>query len=158
MDENENLEGPDLPSEQPEQDLSKFPPWEYCERKNPKWGEVTKKGLVVGRGPRQRIVPPDEVYKLAEIGMDNRSIAEWFMINEDTLVYNFKPFLTKARAGLKRRLRAVQLKVALDGNPTMLIWLGRNILGQSENPYANIDNEPLPWTTDATTSQPETDQ
>jgi hypothetical protein len=90
-------------------------------------------------------VPPDEVYKLAEIGMDNRSIAEWFMINEDTLVYNFQPFLTKARAGLKRRLRAVQLKVALSGNPTMLIWLGRNLLGQSENPVNTDDDKILPW-------------
>jgi len=58
-------EEPNLPSEQPEQDLDKYPRWEYPERRDPKWGEVTKKGLIIGRGARQKIVPPDEVYKLA---------------------------------------------------------------------------------------------
>jgi hypothetical protein len=136
---------PLLPSEPPEQDLSRFPNWEYSERKNPRWGEVTKKGLIIGRGPRQRVIPPDEVYKLAEIGCNDREIAEWFMIDENTLRYNFSAFMTKARAGLKRRLRAVQLDVALKGNAVMLIWLGKNLLGQSDNPVNSLDNESLPW-------------
>ena len=68
------------------------------------------------------------------------------MIDENTLRYNFSVFLTKSRSGLKRRLRAVQLDVALKGNPTMLIWLGKNLLGQTDNPYSSDAHEPLPWT------------
>lgn len=148
MDENELIEGPDLPSEAPEQDLTKYPKWEYKARKDPRWGEITKQGLVVGRGATQRVVPPDEVYKLAEIGCTDREIAEWFMIKEDTLRYNFADYLTKGRSGMKRRLRAVQLSTALAGNATLLIWLGKQYLGQTDNPYATVDNDPLPWTDD----------
>jgi hypothetical protein len=138
-------EGPILPSEPPIQDTDKYPTWEYPERRDPKWGEVTKKGLIVGRGPRQRVVPPDDVYRLATMGCPDREIAEWFDISESTLRYNFSSYLTKARAQLKQRLRQSQLRVAMEGNPTMLIWLGKNILGQSENPYETEANAPLPW-------------
>lgn len=144
----QNIELKDLPAEEPDQDLTKFPKWEYKARKDPKWGQVTKQGLVVGRGATQRVVPPDEVYKLAEIGCTDREIAEWFMIKEDTLRYNFADYLTKGRAGMKRRLRAVQLSTALSGNATLLIWLGKNLLGQSDNPYNTDTNEALPWCDD----------
>jgi hypothetical protein len=129
--------------EEPHQDLTKYPKWEYPQRKDPKWGEVTKQGLIVGR--EKRVVPPDEVYKLAELGCTNKEIAEWFMIKEDTLNYNFCDYLTKARAGMKRRLRAVQLQTALAGNATLLIWLGKQYLGQSDTPANSQDQEALPW-------------
>jgi hypothetical protein len=138
----------ELPQEEPEQDLSKYPKWEAPKRKEPRYGEVTKKGLIVGRGATQRVVPPDEVWRLAEIGMTDREISDWFMIKEDTLRYNFADYLTKGRAGMKRRLRAVQLSTALAGNATLLIWLGKNLLGQSDNPTNTEDNQPLPWTDD----------
>jgi hypothetical protein len=136
-----------LPSEQPEQGVD-YPKWEYEERKDPKWGEVTRKGLVIGRGKSQRVVPPDEVYKLATMGCPDREIAEWFGVNEDTLRYNFKSYLTKARAHLKQRLRQAQLRTAIEGNPTMLVWLGKNMLGQSDTPVNTDDVKPLPWTDD----------
>lgn len=148
MDENiENLtpEDADLPSEEPKQDLTKYPKWEYKERKDPRWGTVTRDGLVVGRGKTQKVVPPDDVYKLAEIGCTDREIAEWFQIKEDTLRYNFADYLTKGRAGMKRRLRAVQLSTALAGNATLLIWLGKQYLGQSDQPTNTDDDKILPW-------------
>jgi hypothetical protein len=141
----ENQELPELPSEEPHQDLTKVPKWEYKERRDPKWGQVTKDGLVVGRGKTQRVVPPDEVWKLAEIGMTDREIAEWFMIKEDTLRYNFAEYLTKGRAGMKRRLRAVQISTALGGNATLLIWLGKQYLGQTDSPIMANDDKVLPW-------------
>jgi hypothetical protein len=156
MDNQEDIlasEESNLPSEAPEQDLTKYPRWEYKERKDPKWGEVTKQGLIVGRGKTQRVVPPDEVYKLSEIGCTDREIAEWFMIKEDTLRYNFAEYLTKGRAGMKRRLRAVQLSTALAGNATLLIWLGKQYLGQTDSPINSDDDKPLPWRdTDESTS------
>lgn len=141
-------QGEPLKSEDPIQDLEHYPKWEYPERRDPKWGEVTKRGLVVGRGKTQRVVPPDEVYKLAAMGCPDREIAEWFDVSESTLRYNFSSYLTKARAHLKQRLRQAQLRTAFEGNPTMLVWLGKNILGQTDNPINTEDNKPLPWSDD----------
>ena len=67
------------------------------------------------------------------------------MIKEDTLRYNFADYLTKGRAGMKRRLRSVQLTTALGGNATLLIWLGKQYLGQSDNPGNSDDQQALPW-------------
>jgi hypothetical protein len=133
-----------LPSEEPIQ-REDMPKWLYQERRDPKWVEVTKQGLVIGRGKNQRVVPPDDVYKLATMGCPDREIAEWFDVNEDTLRYNFKSYLTKARAHLKQRLRQAQIRTAMEGNPTMLVWLGKNMLGQSDNPYNSEEDKPLPW-------------
>jgi hypothetical protein len=110
--------------------------------------EATFKGREVGRGENKKIIDPEEVQKLASIGMKNSEIAEWFGIDDSTLGYNFKQELLKGKLNLNQSLRRAQIKLALSGNATMLIWLGRNILGQSENPFNSEANEPLPWTDD----------
>jgi len=119
--------------------------WEYKPRQNPKWGTVTRDGLIVGRGANKRVVPPDEVWKLAALGATMEEMSDWFQINRETLKYNFSDYIAKGRAELKRRLRAAQIRVAMDGNATMLIWLGKNILQQSDNPVNTDANAPLPW-------------
>jgi hypothetical protein len=104
-------------------------------------------GFEVGRGMRRRIVMPEDVYKLAAIGCTDSDIARWFDIAESTLKYNFSEILQKGREDLKQSLRMAQLKLALNGNAVMLIWLGKNLLGQSDNPGAN-NEQPLPWQDD----------
>ena len=111
-----------------------------------KWAEKTVKGIVVGRN--KIIVPPEEVEHQASLGCTDREIAAYFDVHENTLRYNFKEFLTKGRHTLKPSLRQAQLRVALDGNPTMLIWLGKNMLSQNDNGTASDDKRPLPWTDD----------
>lgn len=108
--------------------------------------EVT--GYEVGRGMTKRVVFDEDVYKLAAMGCSNAEIARWFSIDENTLTYNFSEILAKGREQLKQSLRRAQIKLALSGNATMLIWLGKNILGQSENPVDSEANQPLPWTDD----------
>jgi hypothetical protein len=120
--------------------------WEYRERQSPRWGIVTREGLIVGRGRNQRVVPPDDVYKLAAFGCTDREMAQWFQIKEDTLRYNFAEYIEKGRADLKHRLRSAQVKLAIGGNATMLIWLGKQYLGQSDTPTGSEQNQPLPWT------------
>ena len=51
------------------------------------------------------------------------------LYQEDYLPHQWE-FLTKGRANLKKRLRKAQLDAALSGNSTMLIWLGKQMLGQ----------------------------
>ena len=110
-----------------------------------KEGDKTVTGVVVGRD--KKIIPPEEVMKLAQIGCKDKEIADWFGIDSNTLRYNFSVELLKGRESLKHSLRRAQISVALNGNPTMLIWLGKNMLGQSEQPIDSESNQILPWTT-----------
>lgn len=105
--------------------------------------EITKPAIIVGRNNIP--VPPDEVELMAKIGCTDSEIADHFNIKDDTLRRNFADYLTKGRSELKQRLRKAQLKLALGGNATMLIWLGKNILGQSDSPQSNSKGV-LPWT------------
>lgn len=114
-------------------------------RKDPKWGTITKEGLVVGTGKNRKVVPPDEVEALARLHCTYKEMAEFFGINVETLKYNFSDIIAKGKSETKQALRKAQIKLALSGNATMLIWLGKNILEQSENPQATSDSTILPW-------------
>jgi hypothetical protein len=149
----EQLVGPDLPCEAPEQ--QEPVKWEYRPRKNPKWGEVTKKGLVVGRGPNQKVVDPDEVYRLSGMGCTMEEMAHFFGIDRETLKYNFLPYIQRSESELYMKIRKKQIEVALDGNPTMLIWLGKNMLGQSDNPVNTDANRILPWSDNGEGNKPD---
>lgn len=111
------------------------------------WAEVVKLGIVVGRN--KTAVPPDEVEHQASLGCTDREIARYFGVNEETLRRHFVEYLIKGRHNLKTSLRQAQLRVALDGNATMLIWLGKNILAQQESGLPADDVRALPWTDDA---------
>ena len=117
-------------------------------KKLKKMVEATFTGIEVGRGENKKVIDPKEVEKLAALGMKNSEIADWFGIDDSTLNYNFKQNLTKGRLQLNQSLRQAQIRLALSGNATMLIWLGKNILGQSENPADSDANTPLPWDDD----------
>jgi hypothetical protein len=113
-------------------------------RKTRKLGTKEVEGVIVGRD--KKVIPPSEVFKLAAIGCKDIEIADWLGIAEDTLRYNFAVELLKGRENLKQSLRQAQIRLAISGNATMLIWLGKNILGQSDNPIDSEANAPLPWT------------
>ena len=106
----------------------------------------TVEGIVVGRD--KTVIPPEEVYKLAQIGCKDTEIADWFGIDGNTLRYNFSAELTKGRIALNMSLRRAQINTALAGNPTMLVWCGKQYLGQSDAPIDTDANQILPWVQD----------
>lgn len=131
-------------------------------RKDPKWGVMEKEGLIIGRGDNKKVIPPDEVLKLARLWCSYQEIADWFQLPVETLKYNFRDLIAKGRSETKQSLRRAQIDLALKGNATMQIWLGKNILGQSENPLSTDTNQVLPWveaeeTTDETNEATTTD-
>lgn len=68
----------------------------------------------------------------AAAGCTKEEVAARLGISADTIDRNFRHILEN---GIQRRnasLRARQLGLAMAGNPTMLIWLGKQCLGQSE--------------------------
>lgn len=129
----------------PEQ-TGEYPRWEFKPRQNPKWGEVTKQGLIVGRGSNRRVVPPDEVYKLAALGCTIEEMSDFFQVNRETLKYNFSDYILKGKAELKWRLRSAMLRNAINNNNAAVqIFLAKNILGMSDSPMDAEANQPLPW-------------
>ena len=107
---------------------------DYPKRQYKKEGEMTKKGYVVGRGTNKKVIPPEEVEKLAALWCTYNEMADWFEIPVETLKYNFRDEIAKGRSKTKQALRRAQIGLALNGNVAMLIWLGKNILGQSDKP------------------------
>ncbi len=98
-------------------------------------------------------IDPKEVERLAAIGCKNEEIADWFSCSTDTIENRFSGELTKGRAHIRMSLRRWQLDAAKAGNPTMLIWLGKQMLKQSdqidlqvsqkERPLKDVPNEEL---------------
>ena len=114
-------------------------------RKGVRKGIKEVEGHLVGRGDNQTVVPPEEVEKLAKLGCSLEEMSDWFGVPVNTIKYNFSSQIAKGRAETKQALRRAQIKLALQGNATMLIWLGKNMLGQSETGNSVGENEPLPW-------------
>jgi len=116
--------------------------------KNIKYGEKTVVGRVIGRS--KTVIPEEQVSELAKLHCTNQEMADFFDVPLQTFVDNFRDIITKGRLETKQRLRAAQLKLALNGDRTMLIWLGRNILSQSDNPINKDSTQVLPWLDEAT--------
>lgn len=72
------------------------------------------------------------VEKLAGIGCPNKEIASIVGCSVDTLDRHFADVITKGRENGKTRIRQKQIQMALNGNVAMLIWIGKNWLGQTD--------------------------
>ena len=82
--------------------------------------------------PKKYDIDTEQVEKLASYGCSNTEIADFFGCTEGLIRKSYSEFLTKGRSKGKIRLRQLQHKCAEDGNVTMLIWLGKQRLGQSD--------------------------
>jgi len=116
----------------------------------PKPKQLTEKvvlGLPVGRD--KKIVPPDEVYKLAALGCKHIEIADWFGVSEDAISRNFAAELIKGRSAVKISLRRAMLNNACQNmSAAVQIFLSKNLLGMSDSPMDSDANTPLPWSDD----------
>ena len=106
--------------------------------------EGTILGKVVGRD--KKIIPPDEVEKLAALGCKDTEIGNFFGIDGNTLRYNFSVELIKGRENLKISLRRAMLNNACQHmNAAVQIFLAKNLLGMTDNGQTGEDKQPLPW-------------
>jgi len=112
--------------------------------KNVKYGEKTVRGRMIGRA--KTVIPEEQVLELSKLHCTSKEMAEFFEVPLSTFTDNFRDIITKGRLETKQRLRAAQLKLALNGDRSMLIWLGKNILGQSDAPINTDAVGVLPWT------------
>lgn len=89
--------------------------------------------------PKKYKISKDEVEKLASFGCSNRDIADFYGCTESLISKSYSSFIIKGRAKRKIKLRQLQWRAAERGNVSMLIWLGKQYLGQSEYPMGDED-------------------
>ncbi len=73
-----------------------------------------------------------EILDLAYTGCKTNTIASITGISETTLTSNFRELMTQKRAERKRDLRKAQNRLCSEGDKTMLIFIGKNDLEQSD--------------------------
>lgn len=89
--------------------------------------------IVMGRPQREFTQKDIEMLEMyAQVGASNVEIAAALGCDESIIRRRFAENLAKARSRLKHTLRKAQIKKALSGNVGMLIWLGKQMLGQSD--------------------------
>jgi hypothetical protein len=104
-------------------------------------GKVTKK-----LGPKFKPIDISIVEKLASIHCTDKEICLIVGISDQTLANREKsdPKLREAiergRANFKVSIRRAQAMLALKGNATMLIWLGKQYLDQKDQPEIKMDD------------------
>lgn len=106
----------------------------------------------MARTGRPRIeIDVEEFKKLCTMQATLEEIAGWFDCSADTIENfckrefktTFSDAFKRFSAGGKISLRRKQFHVAMDGNATMLIFLGKQYLGQSDkvDAVAHVENE-----------------
>jgi hypothetical protein len=86
-------------------------------------------------------IDEDKVRKLAERQWSNVQIASFFDVDESTIRKRFPELLAKGREKGKGYLRDLQWKAATNGNSTMLVWLGKQYLGQTDKTDPSINQQ-----------------
>ena len=90
--------------------------------------------------PKKYNIEQDKVEQLAGFGCTNTEIASFFGCDESHIRHNYSEFLVKGRDKGKIRLRQLQWRAAEKGSHTILIWLGKQILGQTDRTEVSWEN------------------
>lgn len=77
-------------------------------------------------------IDAEEVEKLAGLNCSAEEIGSFFNVSADTIQRRFAAAIKRGRAVVHTSLKRKQYKLAMDGNVTLLIWLGKQYLGQAD--------------------------
>ena len=99
------------------------------------------------KGRPKILIDWKEFKKLCAIQCTLAEISAWFECSEDTIELRckeekgmlFTDYYKKNSSSGKISLRRTQMKAAMDGNVTMLIWLGKQFLEQKDKTEQNIE-------------------
>lgn len=80
----------------------------------------------------RKTVDEKAVLELASKGRTLPEIAAYCGVSDDTISRRFAEFVKRGRTLMRGSLRAKQFQLAMSGNPTMLIWLGKQELDQTD--------------------------
>lgn len=102
------------------------------------------------KGGRPAIeINQEQFEKLCAIQATEEEIAGWFKCSEETIrrwckktyKQQFCEVYKRLSANGRISLRRTQFKIAEAGNATMAIWLGKQILGQTDRQDVNLGTE-----------------
>ena len=111
-----------------------------------RYADKTVRGVVVGRGENKRVVPVEEVRKLAALHCSYKDMAEYFQVKEGTFRDHFRSEVERSRQKLKHRLLESMIENAIHRlNPTTQIWLSKNWLGMNPDAEQTQGEQVLPW-------------
>jgi hypothetical protein len=85
-----------------------------------------------------------QVQLFGQMGLSGREMAALLRTTPETISHRMterSSFFKAYELGLstlKKSLRHAQIKSALGGNPSLLIWLGKQLLDQHEQPMVNV--------------------
>lgn len=77
-------------------------------------------------------INPSQVTLLAQWHCTTEEIGHFFGVSKDTIERRFRRELQTGKAASKVTLRQKQYDLAKSGDKTMLIWLGKQWLGQND--------------------------
>lgn len=86
-----------------------------------------------------KVIDERQVEQLASIQCSLDEMAAVLGCERTTLHRRFATVIKKGREQGKSSLKRAQYKSAMDGNPTLLIWLGKQYLGQRDEQYLKGD-------------------
>ena len=90
-------------------------------------------------------IDAEQVTRLARLHCTMNEMADFFGCHRETLRENFSPQIDKGRSEGNISLRRKQWQMAVEkGNVVMLIWLGKQMLGQRNEIIESDSNTPLP--------------
>lgn len=114
-----------------------------------KYGEQTITGIIVGQGENKRVIRIEDVRKLAELHLTYKDMADYFGCKQSTFKDHFHHEVEMGRQRTKQRLMQAMLYNATDKlQPTIQIWLSKNLLGFADSPINSDTNQVLPWNTE----------
>jgi AraC-like DNA-binding protein len=90
-------------------------------------------------------IDAEQVKRLARLHCTMQEMADFFGCHRDTLHNNFSAEIDKGRSEGNISLRRKQWQMAVEkGNVVMLIWLGKQMLGQVNERIDSDSDAPLP--------------
>ena len=83
----------------------------------------------------------EQVYKLASLNVTVKDMANVLGCSKRALENNYLDVINEGRANLRTSILRKQYEVGItDGNVTMLIWMGKQHLGQADKKTVEIDD------------------
>lgn len=92
-----------------------------------------------GPGRPRKNIDPQQVEELAAIQCSYAEMAAVLKCDPSTLTRNYSQAIKDGRERGKSSLKRKQYEVAMKGNVGMLIWLGKQHLGQSDKYESQVD-------------------
>jgi hypothetical protein len=80
----------------------------------------------------RKTINEKRVIELASKGLTVKEIAAFENVSHDTITRRFASALERGRLLCNGSIRSKQVQVAMKGNTTMLVWLGKQLCGQRD--------------------------